>query len=47
LKKEILKARPKPSMNPFIAYIKTQKERIKSLSLENLLIAEVTAIASY
>jgi hypothetical protein len=33
-------------MNPFIAYVKAQKERIKSHSSANLSIAEVTAIAS-
>jgi hypothetical protein len=47
LKKEILKAGPKPPMNPFIAYVKAQKERIKSHSLANLSIAEITAIASH
>lgn len=39
LRTKILKQKPKPPMNAFIAYVKAQKDRIKSNSTKNLSIA--------
>lgn len=46
LRKKLLKERPKPPMNSFIAYVKAQKGRIRDESKTNISIADITAIAS-